>query len=91
MRLGKEQTRHRFHSGELGDDFEGIPLVNQKLLPFCRVVHFLGILGDERIKERVESFIVPSLSAENATWKSQRNQECAQRKEREKKKKHQSR
>jgi len=39
---------------EVGDDFEGVALVNEKLLALCGVVHLLCVPGYQRVEEGVE-------------------------------------
>jgi hypothetical protein len=40
------------------NDFEGIALVDQKLLSFCAVEHLLRIFRHKGIEEGVETFII---------------------------------
>ena len=39
---------------EVGDNFEGVALVNEELLTLGGVVHFLRVLGHQRVEERIE-------------------------------------
>jgi hypothetical protein len=50
----------------MSDDFEGIALVNEEGLAFGGIVHLLGILRDERVKERIKTFIVSAFGSEDA-------------------------
>ena len=39
---------------EVGDDFEGVALVDEELLALGGVVHLLRVLAHQRVEERVE-------------------------------------
>lgn len=61
------QTFDFVDTGEMGDYFEGVALVDEEGLAFGGVVHFVCVLGDEGVEEGVETFIVSALCTENAT------------------------
>jgi hypothetical protein len=49
------------------DDFKCVPLVDQKLLPFGTVKHFLRILGYQRVEEGIEALIISTFCPKNPT------------------------
>ena len=61
----KDQIRHRVYSMELGDDLEGVPLVDQEALAFRRIVHFLSVFRDERVEKGIEPLVVSALGTKN--------------------------
>ena len=47
-------TGHTSGVKQICDDLEGVPLVDQELLPLGGIVHLLRVLGHQRVEEGIE-------------------------------------
>ena len=51
---GKNKWARACGVQQVGDDLEGVALVDEELLPLGAVEHLLRVLGDQRVEEGVE-------------------------------------
>ncbi len=52
---------------EVSDHFECVTLVDEELLAFSTVEHFLSVFGDEGVEEGIEAFVVSTLGSKNTS------------------------
>lgn len=52
----------------MGDDFESVALVDEKLLSLGTIEHFLGVFRHQRVEEGIEAFVVSPLCPKDSTF-----------------------
>lgn len=61
-----DETLRQYEHSQCRPNEDFMYLINQEPLPLGGVVHLLGVLRYQRVEERIEAFVVPSLGSEDS-------------------------